>query len=186
MKKYFTLAATVLLATAAVSFAGPDKAALEAKENAAWQAYKDKNADAFQKVVDKDIKCVYDAGIFDMQKELSDMKTADVKSFAITNFMISTDTPDVVTATYTVKVEGSSGGHLGLDRLEPAQHATVQRVVGGRLPVRTLCHRGEQARAYGIHKAAVAAGTIVATIAQVSIARQPLPAFGQGLERSEL
>jgi len=110
MKKYFTLAVTVLLATAAVSFAGPDKAALEAKENAAWQAYKDKNADAFQKVVDKDIKCVYDAGIFDMQKELSDMKTADVKSFAITNFMISTDTPDVVTATYTVKVEGSSGG----------------------------------------------------------------------------
>ena len=110
MKKYFSLAVTALLATVAVSFAGPDKAAVEAKENAAWQAYKDKNADAFQKVVDKDIKCVYDVGIADMQKELTDMKTADVKSFAITDFTMSTDKPDVVVATYTVKIEGSSGG----------------------------------------------------------------------------
>jgi len=110
MKKYFSLAVTALLATVADSFAGPDKAAVEAKENAAWQAYKDKNADAFQKVVDKDIKCVYDVGIADMQKELTDMKTADVKSFAITDFTMSTDKPDVVVATYTVKIEGSSGG----------------------------------------------------------------------------
>jgi hypothetical protein len=110
MKKYFTVAVTALLATVAVSLAGPDKAAMEAKENAAWQAYKDKKADAFQKVVAKDIKCVYDVGISDMQKELADMKTADIKSFAITNFTISTNEPDVVVTTYTVKVEGSNGG----------------------------------------------------------------------------
>ena len=111
MKKYFSVAVTALFATVAVSLAGPDKAAIEAKENAAWQAYKDKKADAFQKVVDKDIKCVYEVGVADMQKELSDMKTADLKSFAITNFTMFTDEPDVVVATYTVKVEGSSGGH---------------------------------------------------------------------------
>ena len=111
MKKYFTVAVSALLATVAVSFAGPDKAAMEAKENAAWQAYKDKKADAFQKVVDKDIKCVYDVGVADMQKELTDMKTADLKSFAITDFTIFTDEPDVVVATYTVKVEGSNAGH---------------------------------------------------------------------------
>jgi len=111
MKKYFTVAVTALLATVAVSFAGPDKAAMEAKENAAWQAYKDKKADAFQKVVDKDIKCVYDFGVADMQKELTDMKTADLKSFAITDFTMFTDEPDVVVATYTVKIGGSSGGH---------------------------------------------------------------------------
>ena len=111
MKKYFTVAVSALLATVAVSFAGPDKAAMEAKENAAWQAYKDKKADAFQKVVDKDIKCVYDVGVADMQKELTDMKTADLKSFAITDFTMFTDEPDVVVATYTVKVEGSNAGH---------------------------------------------------------------------------
>ena len=111
MKKYFTVAVSTLFATAAVSLAGPDKAAMEAKENAAWQAYKDKKADAFQKVVDKDIKCVYDTGIADMQKELTDMKTADLKSFAISDFAMFTDEPDVIVTTYTVKVEGSSGGH---------------------------------------------------------------------------
>src|ERR1043166_6314520 len=108
MKKYFCLAVTSLLATAAISFAGPDKAAMEAKENAAWQAYKDKKADAFQKVVDKDIKCVYDVGVADMQKELTDMKTADLKSFAISDFTMFSDEKDVVVTTYTVKVEGSS------------------------------------------------------------------------------
>jgi hypothetical protein len=110
MKKYFSVAVTALFVTVAVSFAGPDKAAMEAKENAAWQAYKDKKADAFQKVVDKDVKCVYAEGIADMQKELTDMKTADLKSFAITDFTMFTDEPDVVVATYTVKVEGSGGG----------------------------------------------------------------------------
>jgi len=110
MKKSLIYAVAVLLATVAVSFAGPDKAAMEAKENSAWQAYKDKNGDAFKKVVDKDIKCVYDVSISDMAKELSDMKTADIKSFAISNFTMFSDEKDVVVTTYNVKVEGSSGG----------------------------------------------------------------------------
>jgi hypothetical protein len=111
MKKYFSLAVTILLATAAVSFAGPDKAAMEAKESAAWQAFKDKSADAFEKVVDKDIKCVYDTGISDLQKELADMKTADLKSFAISDFTMFSDEKDVIVVTYTVKIDGSMGGH---------------------------------------------------------------------------
>ena len=111
MKKYLSLVVTALLATVAVSFAAPDKAAVEAKEKAAWQAFKDKDAAAFQKVVDKDIKCVYDTGISDLQKELADMKTADFKSFAISDFTMFTDEPDVIVTTYVVKMEGSSGGH---------------------------------------------------------------------------
>ena len=111
MKKYLSLAVTALLATVVVSFAGPDKAAVEAKENAAWKAYKDKDAAGFQKVVDKDIKCVYDTGVSDMAKELADMKTADLKSFTISDFAMFTDEPDVIVTTYVVKIEGSSGGH---------------------------------------------------------------------------
>jgi hypothetical protein len=111
MKKLIFSTLIVSALAIAVSFAEtPDKAAMEAKETAAWQSYKDKKADAFQKVVDKDIKCVYDVGMADMTKELSDMKTADIKSFAISNFTTFTDEPDVVVVTYTVKVEGSSGG----------------------------------------------------------------------------
>ena len=54
MQKYITYAMTALFATIAVSIAAPDKAAIEAKEKAAWQAFKDKKADDFKKVVDKD------------------------------------------------------------------------------------------------------------------------------------
>lgn len=112
MKKSLTYAVAVLLAAVAVSFAGtPDKAAVEAKENAAWQAFKDKKADAFQKLVDKDLRAVYDEGIMKMSDELEAMKKWDMKSFAISNFDMFSDEKDVVVTTYIVKVEGTYDGH---------------------------------------------------------------------------
>ncbi len=110
MKKSLTYAVAVLLATVAVSFAGPDKAAVQAKETAAWQAYKDKNADAFKKVVDKDIRCVYADGVSNMAKELADMKNWDIKSFTLSDFDMFTDEPDVIVTTYTVKLEATAEG----------------------------------------------------------------------------
>jgi len=110
MKKSLTLAVAVLLAGIAVSFAGPDKAAMEANEKAAWQAFKDKKADAFQKVVDKDLRAVYDEGIMKMSDELDAMKKWDMKSFAISDFNMFSDEKDVVVTTYTVKVEGTLEG----------------------------------------------------------------------------
>jgi hypothetical protein len=110
MKKYITYAVTAFFATIALSIAAPDKAAIEAKEKAAWQAFKDKKADDFQKVVDKDIRCVYADGISDMQKELADMKKWDMKSFTISDFTAFSDEKDVMVTTYTVKVEGTYDG----------------------------------------------------------------------------
>lgn len=111
MKKSLICAAVVLLAGTAVSFAGPDKAAIEAKENAAWQAFKDKDAAAFQKLIDKDLRAVYDEGIMKMSDELEAMKKWDMKSFAISNFDMFSDEKDVVVTTYVVKVEGTFDGH---------------------------------------------------------------------------
>src|SRR6202162_800545 len=110
MKKSLSYVAALLLAGIAVSFAGPDKAAVEAKEKAAWQAFKDKKADDFKKVVDKDIRCVYSDGVSDMDKELSDMKKWDMKSFTISDFKAFSDEKDVMVTTYTVKVEGTNDG----------------------------------------------------------------------------
>ena len=56
MKKYMTYAVTAFFATITISLAAPDKAAIEAKEKAAWQAFKDKKADDFKKVVDEDFR----------------------------------------------------------------------------------------------------------------------------------
>ena len=110
MKKYITYAMTALFATIAVSIAAPDKDAMMAKEKAAWQAFKDKNAADFKKVVDKDFRGVYAEGISDMEKELSDMQKWDMKSFAISDFKVTSIGPNLVISTYKVKVEGTYDG----------------------------------------------------------------------------
>jgi len=110
MKKYMTYAVTAFFATITISLAAPDKAAIEAKENAAWQAFKDKKADDFKKVVDKNLHCVYAEGLSDMQKELSDMQKWDMKSFSISDFTAFSDEPNVMLTTYIVKIEGTYDG----------------------------------------------------------------------------
>ncbi len=111
MKKQTAYLVTALLATIAVANAAmPDKAAMEAKEKAAWQAFKDKNEADFKKLVDKDVRCVYDSGVANMAKELDAMHKWDMKSFAISDYDIFSDEKDVIVATYTVKVEGTFDG----------------------------------------------------------------------------
>ncbi|HEY3661107.1 MAG TPA: nuclear transport factor 2 family protein [Candidatus Udaeobacter sp.] len=108
---YLITALTVLLSTIAVSNAAPpDKAAMEGKDKAAWQAFKDKNEVEFRKIVDKDFRGVYDDGIVNLQQELDGMKKWDMKSFEISGYDMFSDEKDVVVATYKVKLEGTSDG----------------------------------------------------------------------------
>src|SRR5207244_9653999 len=112
MKNYLTCTIVALLATVADSIAAtPDKAAMEDREKSARQAFKDKNSDAFKKLVDKDIRCVYANRISTgLQNELADMKNWDMKSFEISDFEMFSDEKDVVVTTYKVKVEGTADG----------------------------------------------------------------------------
>ena len=112
MKKQIIYLMTALFAAIAVSNAAPpDKAAMEAKEKSAWQAFKDKNSDAFKKVVDKDIRCVYaDRLSTNLQNELADMQKWDMKSFEFSDFDMFSDEKDVIVTTYKVKVEGTVDG----------------------------------------------------------------------------
>ena len=111
MKRYISYAMIALLAGIAGSNAAtPDKAAMEAKEKAAWQAFKDKNEAEFKKLVDKDVRAVYDTEVSNMAKELAAMKKWDMKSFTISDFDIFSDEKDVIVSTYTVKVEGTVDG----------------------------------------------------------------------------
>ena len=111
MKKLVTCTAITFLAAIAMSFAAtPDKAAMEGKEKAAWQAFKDKNEAEFKKLVDKDVRGVYDTGVANLAKELDVMKKWDMKSFAISDYDIFSDEKDVIVSTYTVKVEGTFDG----------------------------------------------------------------------------
>ena len=109
MKTNITLLLSILFAPVVVSLAG-DKDTVAANEKAAWQAYKERNVDAFKKVVDKDLRCVYPDGIQDLQKELDDMKKWEIKSFTISNYDTFTDEPDVIVSTYKVAIEGTYDG----------------------------------------------------------------------------
>src|SRR5213594_3110835 len=111
MKRYITHTMVAFFATVAVSIAAtPDKAAMEAKEKSAWQAFKDKNSDAFKKVISAKLMAVYAEGFSDMQKELADMQKWDMKSFAISDYKVTSDGSDTVVTTYKVAVEGTYDG----------------------------------------------------------------------------
>ena len=111
MKSYITQTMLVLFATVAVCIAAtPDKSAMEGKEKAAWQAFKDKNEAEFKKLVDKDIRCVYDSGVMNITNELDAMKKWEMKSFVLSNYEIFSDEKDVIVSTYTAKVEGTFDG----------------------------------------------------------------------------
>ena len=111
MKKYFSVAVTVWFASIALSLAAtPDKDAIMAKEKEAWQAYKDKNADGFKKLLDKDYRGVYANGIVDLNAEVDGMKTSDIKSFTISDYTAFSDEPDVIVTTYKCAVQGTENG----------------------------------------------------------------------------
>jgi len=110
MKKYIAYTVTALIASIGVSIAAPDKAAIEAKERAAWQTFKDKKADDFKKLVSADFRGVYAEGISNLQKELDDMKKWDMKSFAISDYNSVSIGSDTIMSTYKVVIEGTYDG----------------------------------------------------------------------------
>src|SRR5437870_2887716 len=111
MKKYITCVIIAFFATVAVSIAAPpDKDAMMEKEKAAWQAFKDKKPDDFKKVVSAKFLGVYTEGMSDMQKELADMQKWDMKSFAISDYKVTSAGPDICLTTYKVAVEGTYDG----------------------------------------------------------------------------
>jgi hypothetical protein len=102
---------TVWFAAITLSVAAtPDKDAIMAKEKEAWQAFKDKNAEGFKKVVDKDFRGVYAGGVVDLKAELDEMQKSDMKSFTISDFTSFSDEKDVIVTTYKCAIESSNAG----------------------------------------------------------------------------
>ena len=110
MKKYITYSVAALFALTAICFAGPDKAAIMAKEQAAWDTYKAKDSAGFKKVLDKDFRGVYGNGFYNLQKEMDDMSKWDIKSVTMSEFDTFSDEPDVVVATYKVTLNATFNG----------------------------------------------------------------------------
>jgi hypothetical protein len=110
MKKYIGYMTMALLASVALSTAASTEDTLMEKEKAAWQAFKDRKPDDFEKVVSAKLVGVYAEGTSDLQKELADMQKWDMKSFAISDYKVTSDGSDTVVTTYKVTIEGAYDG----------------------------------------------------------------------------
>jgi hypothetical protein len=110
MSRMISYTMVALLATVAISTAASTEDMMQEKEKAAWQAFKDKKADDFKKLVSANVVAVYAEGMSDMQKELADMQKWDMKSFAISDYKVTSTGPDTYVTTYKVAVEGTYDG----------------------------------------------------------------------------
>ena len=66
----------------AVALASPDKEKLIQTEKDVWQTIKDKKFDAFEKFLASDFRGVYPTGINPKDKEVTEVRTLDFKSYS--------------------------------------------------------------------------------------------------------
>jgi len=110
MRILTTYTTIALLAAVAISTAATNDDTLLQKEKAAWQAFKDKKPDDFKKLLSGQIMAVYAEGVFDMPKELAAMPKWDMKSFAISDYKVTSHGSDTAVTTYKVTIEGTFDG----------------------------------------------------------------------------
>ena len=129
MKQLVSYTMTAFFAVIAASFAAPDKEAIMTKEKAAWQAFKDKNADAFKKLASADMRAVYPESIANMQDELDSMQKWDMKSFTISDYDAISNGSDTITTTYKVVIDGTFNGQ---DMSGPYNAGSVWKMENGK------------------------------------------------------
>ena len=109
MQKYIAYVVGAFVFTIAVSLAAPEKDEFIAREQAVWNAFKDKNADQVKKLLSTDVVAVYPDGIYNFQQRLESMQKIEMKSFSLSDFNVVRPAGDVVVISYKAKVEGKDG-----------------------------------------------------------------------------
>ena len=90
--------------------AAPSEADITAKEKAAWDAFRKKDADAFGKLVASDYIEVTDMGVQDKTTALAGMKDFDISDVTFADWKMMTIDKDAVIITYTANVKGTFKG----------------------------------------------------------------------------
>jgi hypothetical protein len=139
MKKTFSFFLCVLIATAPICFgqASPSKsdkfptkeAAVTDSEKSAWEAYKNKQADAFKKYLASDYCGFYAEGIKNADKEVADMEKYELRDYSFADMNITFPSPNVAVTTYKVTLKSSSGGQ---DKSSTYNVANVWITKGGK------------------------------------------------------
>jgi len=120
MKKRFILLSVTLMALAPVCFAqaSPAKPAKSASnettitdlEKSAWEAYKNKQGDAFKKLCSKDYYGEYAEGIKNLDGEVADMAKTDLREYSLADIKVVFPSSDVAVMTYKTTMQETSEG----------------------------------------------------------------------------
>ena len=120
MKKQLILFCVTLIGVAPVCFAqaSPAKPAKSASnqtaitdlEKSAWEAYKNKQADAFRKLMSKDYYGTYAEGIKNLDKEVADMAKTDLREYSLADMKVVFPRADVAVITYKTTMQQTFEG----------------------------------------------------------------------------
>ncbi len=118
MEKQFILFCVTLIAVAPVCLAQAspakpaksDETAITDLETSAWEAYKNKQADAFKKLMSKDYYGEYAEGIKDLDREVADMAKTDLRDYSRADTKVVFPSTDVAVITYKSTIQQTSEG----------------------------------------------------------------------------
>ena len=120
MKKPFILCCIALLAIAPVCFSqekpakagksGANEPMISDLEKSAWEAYKNKQTDAFKELMSKDYCGVYTEGMKTLDVELADMAKSDLRDYSFSDVKVVFPHPKMAVMTYKAKVQATANG----------------------------------------------------------------------------
>jgi len=110
-----TLIAVVSVCLAQASPAKPAKSAsnetaITHLETSAWEAYKNKQADAFKKLMSEDYCGEYAEGIKNLDREVADMAKTDLRDYSLADMKVVFPSADVAVITYKTTIQQTSEG----------------------------------------------------------------------------
>ena len=120
MEKKFILFCVTLIAVVSVCLAqaSPAKPAKSASnetaithlETSAWEAYKNKQADAFKKLMSEDYCGEYAEGIKNLDREVADMAKTDLRDYSLADMKVVFPSADIAVITYEATIQLTSEG----------------------------------------------------------------------------
>jgi len=120
MKKQFVLCCIAFATIAPLCFCqeSPAKSGKSAAtdttitnlEKSAWEAFKNKQADAFEALLSKDFYAVYSDGIKTLDAEVADMAKTDLHDYSFADVKVVFPHPKVAVITYKATQQATSGG----------------------------------------------------------------------------
>src|SRR5215468_4835312 len=120
MKTLLTVCCITLLAIAPVCFsqgkpakagkAAANESTIADLEKSAWEAYKNKQADAFKALMSKDYYGVYAEGMKTLDVELADMAKSDLRDYSFSDVKVVFPHPKMAVMTYKTKVQATADG----------------------------------------------------------------------------